>query len=299
MSPAPLGFVGLGVMGAPMCANLHAKSGRPVLAYDIDAAALNRATSQGIGAAGDLVELAQQAEVIFLSLPGGEQLAQVVGDLMPHLRRGQVIVDTTTAPVGLTRQLAGLLGDEGVDYADAPIARTRQAARDGTLSVMVGATAAVFARIEPLIVCYATDISHCGPVGSGQVVKILNNMVLVETVSALAEALTIGRRAGVDGAVLLETLSKGSADSFALRNHATKAMLPGRFPVRAFSARYAVKDLDYALELAAETAVSADGARLGRARLEAAIAKGLDQAYWPVLLAAVDETLDAETPEED
>ena len=76
-------------------------------------------------------------------------------------------------------------------------------------------------------------------------------------------------------------------------------MLPGRFPLRAFSARYAVKDLDYALELAAETAVSADGARLGRARLEAAIAKGLDQAYWPVLLAAVDETLDAETPEED
>jgi len=295
---AAIGFIGLGVMGEPMCLNLHRKSGHPVIVHDIDATALARAEAAGMVAARDLTEMAQQAEVIFLSLPGGEQLQQVVDGLQPHLRHGQTIVDTTTAPVALTRQLAAGLADEGVDYADAPIARTRQAARDGTLSVMVGASVAVFERIRPLIACYATDITHCGEVGSGQVVKILNNMVLVETVGALAEALTIGRRAGVDGALLLETLSKGSADSFALRNHGVKAMLPGRFPLRAFSASYALKDLAYALDLAADTGVDASGARLGQARLRETIAKGLGQAYWPALLAVIDDTLDAETPEE-
>jgi len=298
MNAPAIGFIGLGVMGEPMCLNLHRKSGRPVIVHDIDAGALARAEDAGMAAARDLTDMAQQAEVIFLSLPGGEQLQQVVDGLQPHLRHGQTIVDTTTAPVALTRQLAAGLADEGVDFADAPIARTRQAARDGTLSVMVGASVPVFERIRPLIACYATDITHCGEVGSGQVVKILNNMVLVETVGALAEALTIGRRAGVDGALLLETLSKGSADSFALRNHGVKAMLPGRFPLRAFSASYALKDLAYALDLAANTGVDASGARLGQARLRETIAKGLGQAYWPALLAVIDDTLDAETPEE-
>jgi 3-hydroxyisobutyrate dehydrogenase-like beta-hydroxyacid dehydrogenase len=292
-------FVGLGVMGEPMCHNLHRKSGRPVIACDIDQAPLDRAAAAGMRTSRDLEEVAREAGVIFTSLPGGDQLSQVAETLLPHMRHGQTLVDTTTAPVALTRELAKRFADIGVDYADAPIARTRQAARDGTLSVMVGASAEVFARIEPLIGCYATDITHCGNVGAGQVVKILNNMVLVETVNALAEALTIGRRAGVDGEVLLDTLAKGSADSFALRNHGRKAMLPAVFPKRAFSVRYALKDISYALELAEETGVTANGARLGEAILRDTIAKGLGEAYWPALLAVVDEQVEPQTPDGD
>lgn len=293
-----IGFIGLGVMGEPMCLNLQRKSGRKVHAYDIDAAVLARAEAEGMAIAGSLEEIARQCAVIFTSLPGGPELKAVTDQLLPHLGHGQTFVDTSTAPVGLTRALAATFAEEGVDYADAPIARTRQAARDGTLSVMVGATPEVYARIEPLIACYATDITHCGGVGAGQVVKIMNNMVLVETVNALAEALTIGRRAGVDGKVLFETLAKGSADSFAVRNHGMKAMLPARFPKRAFSAHYAKKDLSYALELAAETGVTADGARLAAQIVERAIAKGVGDGYWPVLLAVIDETLKPELPEE-
>lgn len=115
---------------------------------------------------------------------------------------------------------------------------------------MVGADDAVFAKLRPLISTFATDITHCGPVGAGQVVKILNNMVLMETVVALGEAMETATRAGLDARVLFETLAKGSADSFALRNHGMKAMLPGAFPERAFSTEYARKDLTYALDLA-------------------------------------------------
>ena len=294
-----LGFIGLGVMGEPMCHNLHKKSGRTVIAYDIDPAPLVRAREANMGVANSLQDIAKNCDIIFLSLPSGVQLEQVCHDLNPYMRVGQTIVDTTTAPVALTKGLAAEFKAMGVDYADAPIARTRQAARDGTLAVMVGANSSVFKRIEPLIACYANDISLCGDVGSGQVVKILNNMIVAETVNAIGEALTIGRRAGLDDALLLDTLSKGSADSFVLRNHGVKAMLPGVFPLRAFSINYMIKDIKYAIDLAKETGVDVRGARTTNEVLEEGANGPLAEAYWPAMLAVIDPTIDAKTPDGD
>ena len=177
-------------------------------------------------------------------------------------RPGQIVVDLGTSPVDSTRALAAEFAQRGATFIDAPVARTRAAAEAGTLAVMVGSDAQVFERVRPLIATFASDITHCGPVGCGQVVKILNNMVLFETVVAISEAKAIGERAGVDPALLFHALSKGSADSFALRNHGLKAVLPGEFPERAFSVEYARKDLAYALQLASETGVDARGARI-------------------------------------
>ena len=299
MSNETLGFIGLGVMGEPMCHNLHKKSGRKVMAYDIDPAPLERAREANMGVANSPQDIAKNCDIIFLSLPSGVQLEQVCHDLNPYMRAGQTIVDTTTAPVALTKSLAAEFKAMGVDYADAPIARTRQAAREGTLAVMVGAKSSVFKRIEPLIGCYANDISLCGDVGSGQIVKILNNMIVAETVNAIGEALTIGRRAGLDDALLLDTLAKGSADSFVLRNHGVKAMLPGVFPLRAFSINYMIKDMNYALDLAEETGVSVKGARTTNEVLEEGANGPLAEAYWPAMLAVIDPTIDAKTPDGD
>ncbi len=300
MSANHIGFIGLGVMGEPMCHNLHQKSGQTVMACDIDPAPLERARAAGLEATDSLEEIAKNCGIIFISMPSGVQLEQVCGGLMPHMTSGQTIVDTTTAPVALTKDLAAKFQEQGIDYADAPIARTRQAARDGTLAVMVGAGDAVFARIEPLIACYANDITLCGDVGSGQVVKILNNMIVAETVNAVAEALTIGRRAGLDDALLLDTLAKGSADSFVLRNHGVKAMLPGVFPLRAFSVNYMLKDMGYALDLAEETGVDVKGAKTTNEILQETSTKGvLADAYWPALLAVIDPSIDPQTPDGD
>ena len=299
MSNETLGFIGLGVMGEPMCHNLHKKSGRKVMAYDIDPAPLERAREANMGVANSPQDIAKNCDIIFLSLPSGVQLEQVCHDLNPYMRAGQTIVDTTTAPVALTKSLAAEFKAMGVDYADAPIARTRQAARDGTLAVMVGAKSSVFKRIEPLIACYANDISLCGDVGSGQIVKILNNMIVAETVNAIGEALTIGRRAGLDDALLLDTLAKGSADSFVLRNHGVKAMLPGLFPLRAFSINYMIKDMKYAIDLAEETGVDVKGARATNEVLEEGANGPLAEAYWPAMLAVIDPTIDAKTPDGD
>jgi 3-hydroxyisobutyrate dehydrogenase-like beta-hydroxyacid dehydrogenase len=185
--------------------------------------------------------------------------------------------------VKLTRALGEEFAVRGASWLDAPVARTRAAAEAGTLSVMVGGEAGVFARVKPLLECFATEITHCGALGSGQVVKILNNMVLFETVAALSEARAIAARAGVDARLLFETLAKGSADSFALRNHGLKAIIPGDFPLRAFSVEYALKDLEYALELAAEAGVDVTGAQRVEKLFHEAIDRGLGARYHPVI----------------
>jgi 3-hydroxyisobutyrate dehydrogenase-like beta-hydroxyacid dehydrogenase len=156
---------------------------------------------------------------------------------------------------------------------------------------MVGATPTTFERIEPLLRHMASEVTYCGEAGAGQAVKILNNMILFQTGVALAEALAIARAHGIDGKVLLETLTKGSADSFALRNHGMKAMLPGVFPERAFSTEYALKDLSYAIEMAEEKGVPALGSDVARELMERAVELGHGKEYWPVLLRAIEDAM--------
>ena len=203
--------------------------------------------------------------------------------LLSQLDAGSMLVDLGTSPVALTREIALQAMERSVAFADAPVARTRAAAEAGTLSIMVGAAASIYTRLEPLLRHMGEDVTHCGDVGAGQTVKLMNNMVLFQTVSALAEALHIARRSGVEPRVLFETLAKGSADSFALRNHGMKALLPEVFPTLAFSARYALKDNDYALALAEAAGVKAQGAELVARRLQESIDAGDGDDYFPVL----------------
>jgi 3-hydroxyisobutyrate dehydrogenase-like beta-hydroxyacid dehydrogenase len=278
MSTLTVGFIGLGVMGEPMCRNILAKSGHKVRVFDLDAAA-------------DVGALVRACEVVLVSLPSGKvlvELARAPGGLLAHMRQGQIFVDLGTSAVKLTRELAAEFATRGVRYLDAPVARTRQAAEAGTLSVMVGGDAATFEEIRMILACCASDITHCGAIGSGQVTKILNNMVLFQTVAALSEAYAIAHHAGFDPKLIFETMSKGSGDSFALRNHGAKAIIPQMFPARAFSVEYARKDLSYALELALEHGIDAAGARRVDALFEQAIAKGLGEPYFPVISRLVD-----------
>ncbi|RTL72939.1 MAG: NAD(P)-dependent oxidoreductase [Hyphomicrobiales bacterium] len=285
-----IGFIGLGVMGEPMCRNLATKSGLPVYGFDRAEAPLERLATVGVKPAANLGELAKQCDVIFMALPSGKHVEAVCegeNGLLAHVQARHVLVDLGTSPVEATRKLAARFAAKGARYADAPIARTRQAAETGTLSVMVGGDAAVFEMVRPLIATFASDITHCGGVGAGQVVKILNNMVLMQTVVALGEALETAKRAGLDGSLLFETLAKGSADSFALRNHGMKAVLPGNFPERSFSTTYARKDMSYALDLAQSVGIELQGAQLADKILGEAIEAGYGDQYWPVIARVI------------
>jgi 3-hydroxyisobutyrate dehydrogenase len=286
-----IGFIGLGVMGEPICRNLVKKSGARVIAFDLSPEPLARLREEGADIAGSVAAVTKVSDIVFLCLPSAKHVRSVFeGDgVLENIRKGCVVVDLGTSSVKLTRDFAAQLQTRDAFWADAPIARTRQAAQDGTLSVMVGGSPKLFAAIEPLIRCFATDVTHCGEVGAGQVTKILNNMVLFQTVNALAEAVAVARRNGVDPGLLLGTLSKGSADSFALRNHGLKAIVPGHFPERAFSTEYALKDLSYALELAADAGIKIRGAELIGQVLQEAIDAGSGGAYFPVIARYVGE----------
>ena len=282
-----LGFIGLGVMGEPMCGHLARRSGIPVLAHDLRSEPLERLATSGVKAA-SMQQIAAACDVILLSLPDGKAVAAVVGQLEPYLRAGQCVVDTSTSSVELTRQIGARLTEKSVLYADAPVARTREAASRGELSIMVGATDDTFARIRPILETMGTDVTHCGPIGCGQVVKILNNMLVFQHCGALAEAIAIGRRNGVPADVLLPTMAMGSGDSFVLRNHGMKSMLPGMFPERAFSTRYAMKDLSYALEMAEASGLDMEAAKLTMQRLKQADTAGYGDQYHPVVLKVID-----------
>jgi 3-hydroxyisobutyrate dehydrogenase-like beta-hydroxyacid dehydrogenase len=261
-----------------------------VIAFDLAAEPLARLRADGAKIAGSLADVVKQSDLLFLCLPSARHVRAVFeGDgILENIRGGQVVVDLGTSSVSQTRAFADRLQTRGASWADAPIARTRQAAQDGTLSVMVGGTPGLYGEIEPLIRCFATDVTLCGDVGAGQVTKILNNMVLFETVNALSEAVAVARHNGVDPKLLLDTLSKGSADSFALRNHGMKAIVPGNFPERAFSTEYALKDLSYALELAGDAGLRIRGAELIGQVLQEAIDAGSGDNYFPVIAKYID-----------
>lgn len=293
MSGEHIGFIGVGVMGEPMCRNLARKHDGPVTAYDLDPAPLKRLAADGAGMAPSVSALAEAADLIFLSLPSGREVREVClgdGGLIECLPAGRTVVDTSTAPPVLARELESAFAARGIAFADAPIARTRQAAIDGTLSIMVGGDAALVERLRPLLAHIAQDVTHCGPVGGGQAVKILNNMILFQNVRALAEGLAIARRQGIEPQTFLEAVGRSSGDSFALRNHGMKAMLEERYPEGAFPVTYAMKDLDYALELAAASGIGAEGAALVKALFTEAIECGLGARYHPVIATLIDRT---------
>ena len=294
-----LGFIGLGVMGAPMCRNLAEKSHGEVRAYDTDLEALAQMDEPGVIPVESIREVAERADVVFLSLPGGPQVQAVclgAASLLTHLRPGACVVDLSTTPANLARDLEARFSARGIQFADAPVARTREAAKQGTLLAMVGAREAVFARIKPLLEHMASDVIHCGGPGAGQAMKLVNNMVLFQNVVALAEALALVRHAGIEPARAFQILSKGSADSFALRNHGMKAMVPGQYPEHAFSSEYALKDIRYALRLAEEGGLFLSGADNAKELIKKAIRAGFPKEYFPAIAKVIGPGAPAKPP---
>jgi len=288
-----IGFVGLGVMGGPMCRNMALKHGGDVVAFDANATAFAALDGTKARRASSLDELAG-ADLVFLSLPGGPQVESVclgAKGLAQGARKPAVIVDLSTTAVAAARSIAERLKERGVAFADAPVARTREAAQRGELSIMVGADAALFARIEPLLRYIGTDVTHCGAVGCGQVVKLINNALVFENTMALAEMMVLGERAGVQPATLLDAVSKGSGDSFVLRNHGRKAMLPRQFPEKSFPPEYALKDISYVLELAGQTGVAARVTELAQRYYDATAKNGYSGRYFPAVIEVIDRNL--------
>jgi 3-hydroxyisobutyrate dehydrogenase-like beta-hydroxyacid dehydrogenase len=287
-----IGFIGLGVMGGPQASNLVRRSGLPVVVFDLVPDAVARLEELGASSVATIAELAAESDVVFLSLPGGPQVEKVLfgeGGVFDNARPGTIVVDLSTSPVALAKRAGEEAVARGLAFVDAPVARTRQAAIDGTLSITAGGSDETVAAVEPLLRTMATDLIHCGPNGAGALMKIVNNMVVFETVVALSEALTLVRRSGlVDPQVAFDALGNGSAASFTLENHGRKALLPDVHGEGIFPAAYMMKDLSYALEAASDVDTVLPSATLAHELLQRTVDAGYAANYHTAVVRIIE-----------
>ncbi len=280
-----VGFIGLGVMGMSMFKNIAKCKDFTVQGFDNDTNKLNALKKLNLSQASNIEEIYKKNDLIITCLPGGEHLENLYykENALSFVKKNQIIIDMSTSQPDLMIKLQNNLKEKDAFFADAPIARTRQAAIDGTLAIMVGTTNDIYTKIMPVLELMGSDIMHCGPVGTGQFTKIINNMILFQNVLALTEASKIAEHYKIDTTTLFKNISNCSGDSFALKNHGLKSIAPDNFPNPAFSVKYAQKDLSYALEMANQMGLKTPGNITIDNLFTKAIKEGYGDLYFPVI----------------
>lgn len=256
MAKDRVGFIGLGVMGKPMARNLIA-AGHELVAYSRTRASVDEVAGDGATAANSPRDVAEQAGIVILMLPDSPQVREVLDSddgLLAGAREGTLVIDMSTISPVVTREIAEECGARGICWVDAPVSGGDVGAREGTLSIMAGGSEEDFARAKPLFEALGKTIVHVGPVGSGQVVKACNQVVVALTIEAVSEALVLGSKAGVDPATIIEVLSGGLAANKVMevrgRNFLEHDFTPG------FRIDLHHKDLGIALATAREYGVA-------------------------------------------
>src|ERR1700738_3550834 len=199
------GFIGLGKMGRPMTQRLLA-AGSTVHVFNRSRGAVDALVGEGAAAAESAAQVAQRADVIMTALPTPESVQSVYTELANNARAGQIYIDHSTVSPGLNRWCAEQLSARGAQFLDAPVSGGPAGAQAGTLTVMVGGDQAVFDRALPILQASGKNIRLCGPVGAGQVVKLINQLLVGIHTSAIAEAAVFGARFGADPQVVLDLI---------------------------------------------------------------------------------------------
>ena len=269
-----IGFIGLGFMGTPMARNLAA-AGAVMTVHNRSRASVDELAAEGMTAAMSPKEVAESADIIITMLtdtPAVEAVMTGADGVFEGLTAGKLVIDMSTTKVPATRVFGGRADQMGADYVDAPVSGGTIGAENGTLTIMVGGSDQAFARAQPILSVLGQRITHVGPVGTGQVAKAANQVIVGSNIGAVAEALALARRAGADPARVREALSGGFADSRILEVHGQR-MIDGAFEPGAKSTIQR-KDMDQALELAAQLGLEMPATSLSRDLYDKLIANG-------------------------
>ncbi|MEM2146434.1 MAG: NAD(P)-binding domain-containing protein, partial [Candidatus Jordarchaeaceae archaeon] len=211
-----IGFIGLGAMGNPMAKNLI-KKGFKLKVFDIISSKMEPLKEIGAECVSSCKELAEQCNIIITMLPSSPHVKEAVlgnNGIYEGIQKGSLFIDMSTIDPIVTRELAKILEFKEVEMLDAPVARGVTAAINGTLVIYVGGKKEVFEKYKEILAAMGSDIYYVGDIGSGEVVKIINNLIVGVTTCALAEAMVLGVKAGVKPDILFEALSSGSGNSF-------------------------------------------------------------------------------------
>lgn len=272
--PLHIGFIGLGVMGAPMAGHLAAAGHRLTL-LDADApVATALAVRLGAGAqvAATPADVAAHSDIVITMLPHGGVVQQVAlgeAGLVQGLRPGALLLDCSSAEPWLTQATAAALAAQGAAMVDAPVSGAAWGAAEARLVFMVGGAQADVARVRPLLDVMGRAVFHLGDVGSGHAMKCINNLITAVTFSATAEGLVIGKRYGLDPAAMVDVLDESTGQSWITQNHIRQRILSRSFD-DPFKLALMLKDMGIANALARETGTAAPLAGLGQQLWQAA-----------------------------
>jgi 3-hydroxyisobutyrate dehydrogenase len=293
-------FIGLGAMGGPMAINL-AKKGFPLVVFDIIAERMGMMKAAGAETAASCREAAERCPVVITMLPASAHVREAVlgkGGVAEGIQRGSLLIDMSTIDPMTTREISQVLEGKGAEMLDAPVARGVPAAVAGTLVIYVGGKKEVFDRQRPIFASMGTDIYHVGDVGSGEVVKIVNNIMVAVTTCALAEAMVLGVKAGVKPDILFEALSSGSGNSFVLQSHYKNNVMKGKFEEGVFPVDYMLKDLDLALSTGNKLRIPLHFAALAAQEYISAGALGESRNYHPAVIRPLEKLAGVEVRSE-
>ena len=246
-----IGFVGLGVMGAPMARNL-VRGGHSVRGYDIDLTVMNGIAADGVVRTGSAAEAAEGAEVVITMLPSGCLVMDAVfgaSGVCEGVDRGALVIDMSTVLPMDTDEIGRRLRDHGVAMVDAPVGRSSQHAVDGKLLIMAGGAAGDLERARPVLQLLGDTIVHCGALGMGSRMKIVNNFMAIAMNAVTAEALTLAEASGLERDVVLDVLRSTTAGQGHLNTTYPAKVLKGDTSP-GFMIDLALKDLRLALKLA-------------------------------------------------
>lgn len=289
-----IGIIGLGAMGLPMLRNI-VRNGYSVTGYDVAETRIAMAVAEGAAGATSCRMLAQQSDIVISIVPtAGDVKTAILGPdgVIEGARPGLTVIEMSTVDAWTIEALARSLAERQIDFLGAPVVRGVKAAIGGTLAIYAGGDRAVFDRCRPLLAALGTDIEYCGRAGTGNTVKIVNNMIVGTTMCMLSEALVLGVKGGVNTDVLFRCLSQGSANSFVLQNHVKNHVLHGDFREGMFSIDNEMKDLALALATADTLRVAQTFAALAYQTYQQARSIGLSNHYYPAVIEVAERMAD-------
>lgn len=269
-----IGFIGLGTMGKPMALNLI-KAGYKLIVNDINPSLLKEVVDAGAESAASAKEIAESSEIVITMLPDSPDVESVVfgaNGLMEGIRSGSLFIDMSTIAPATSQKVYKAMQEKEVEALDAPVSGGEVGAQQASLSIMVGGSEEAFGRALPIFQVVGKNIVHIGPEGAGQVTKACNQIVVGQTIQAVAEALTFAKKSGVDVAKVREALLGGFAQSRILDLHGNRILERNFEP--GFRVELHRKDLNIALQTARELGLSLPVTAIVAENMNALIAMG-------------------------
>lgn len=283
-----IGFIGLGLMGKPMARNLK-KAGATLVIHNRSQGVVEELKAEGMTAAKTPAAVAGRAETVILMLsdtPAVEAVLTGADGVVSGLKPGALVIDMGTTKVTATRTFAREVEAAGGDYVDAPVSGGTIGAEGGSLTIMAGGSDAAMARAMPIFSVLGKTTTHVGPVGTGQVAKAANQVIVGLNIGAVAEALTLAKKAGADPARVRQALQGGFADSRILEVHGQR-MIDGAYQPGGKSSTQR-KDLSQAIELASELGFEMPATALNMSLYDKLIAAGMGDLDHSALIKAID-----------